>query len=107
MSCNSVFTVYFISTSVCVFEQSADRIEPTAPPLEPSETEVNSVNMCISELSEHLNESSSTNRYEQPENNAVDPSSFVTVIEVNGQKSTESTPVEITSTPPVVRKPPK
>lgn len=68
-----------------------DKIEPTAPPMEPSETEVNSVNKCISELSEHLNESISTpsiTKVEQSE--TVDPSSFVTVIEVNGQKPLEA-----------------
>lgn len=94
-----------------VFQQNVDKLEPTAPPLEPSETEVNSVNMCISELSEHLNESVSTSKYEQTENNSIDPSSFVTVIEVNGQKSVDlpsrvSTEV-VVPTPPTARKPPK
>lgn len=94
---------------MCVFKQNVDKLEPTAPPLEPSETEVNSVNMCISELSEHLNESiaSPVNKYEQTEKNSIDPSSFVTVIEVNGQKSAELSTEVVVATPPIARKPPK
>lgn len=85
--------------------QNENSLEPTAPPMEPSETEVNSMNLCISELSEHLSRSKSNtsiNNVEQNENNKVDPSSFVTVIEVNGQK-----PAEVSTPPPVRKTPPK
>lgn len=72
--------------------------------MEPSETEVNSVNMCVNELSEHLSESISTPsiaKVEQSE--TVDPSSFVTVIEVNGQKPLEArapSPAPLRKIPP-------
>lgn len=60
--------------------------------------------MCVSELSKNMQENkvaSIINKFRQNESENADPSSFVTVIEVNGQKSAEA------GTPPPLRKPPK
>lgn len=72
--------------------------------MESTDIDVHSVHMCVNELSENMAENrvaSIINKFKQSESENADPSSFVTVIEVNGQKSTEA------STPPPVRKPPK
>lgn len=79
----------------------------TAPPAEQDPTyEKSSVNKCVSELSARLSESllqspiEDTNIGDDLAPPAADPSSFVTVIEVNGLKS-----VDVSTSP--LKLPPK
>lgn len=73
-----------------------DNNDTTSIPLNSEETESFSANMCVSEISKQLIKSSSD--VEKIEPSAPDPDpTFVTVIEVNGLKQANSSPVK---TPP-------
>ncbi|XP_022919378.1 active breakpoint cluster region-related protein isoform X2 [Onthophagus taurus] len=94
-------------------KRKSDVIIPSAPPLESPETE-NAVNKCVTELSKTLtsmdkmdksNRSSvSSDMTTATAPQLVDPSSFVTVIEVNGIKSVEN---RSSASPTSSIKPPK
>ncbi|XP_018325417.1 active breakpoint cluster region-related protein [Agrilus planipennis] len=79
-----------------------ESLKPTAPPFEHDvKIDNNSVNKCVTELSALLKEESENekNHLVQSNNDTADPSSFVTVIEVNGLKAETN--------PPPVKVPPK
>lgn len=101
-----------INVLICVYfyynyllQRKSELIVPTAPPLESPENE-NAVNKCITELvTENQVKPSKSESFnsEAATPTANDPSSFVTVIEVNGLKSSEvqqSSPSPTTSVKP-------
>ncbi|KAK5640428.1 hypothetical protein RI129_011239 [Pyrocoelia pectoralis] len=78
---------------------------PTAPPLEAAPGfDSCTVNQCVSELSARLSEINCIESLSQSDDAAspsIDPSSFVTVIEVNGLKSADlSSPLKLPPRPP-------
>jgi hypothetical protein len=75
---------------LCKFQSST----PVAAGINLEEFETFSANMCVTELSNELSKLNSE-QTEESDVSIPDPSSFVTVIEVNGQKS-----LTTTQTPP-------
>ncbi|KAI4471199.1 breakpoint cluster region protein bcr [Holotrichia oblita] len=96
------------ATSDNISKRKSELIVPTAPPLESPENE-NAVNKCITELvTENQVKPSKSESFnsEAATPTANDPSSFVTVIEVNGLKSSEVQQSSASPTASVKPKPP-
>lgn len=80
---------YFTIAFFFHLQRKSELIVPTAPPLESPENE-NAVNKCITELiTENQVKPSKSESFHSEAATPIanDPSSFVTVIEVNGVKS--------------------